>query len=119
MISNASLQVSSHSSAYSIGEGCHLVVFALGPFVERVVVALSAYHLRTQKELRGVGHVVQFHAGIPEVVTGGAVFPWIALCSNQRIGYLIERFVGRYLLLDPMVVKFTGPDLVASPHSGL
>ena len=76
-----------------------------------MVVALGAYHLRAQKELRGVGHVVQFHAGIPQVVTGGPVFPRIALCSNQRVGYLVERFVRRYLFLDPMVIKFTGSDL--------
>ena len=42
-------------------------------------MTLGAYHLRAKEELGRVGHVVQFHARIPEVVARGTVFPRVAL----------------------------------------
>ena len=119
MIPDASLQLSSFSGGNPVSEGSHFVVLLLRPFVEGVVVALRAHHLGAEEELGGVGHVVQFHAGIPEVVTGGSVLPGIALGGDQRVGDLIERLVLPDLFLYPMVVELAGPDLGSSAHPRL
>ena len=54
-------------------EGGHLVEILLGPFVERVVVALGALETGTEKDAYGVRHVVQGHASIPEVIPDGPI----------------------------------------------
>ena len=50
-------------------EGCHLVVFHLGPLVERVVVALGTTNLVPEEDLHGVTYVIQQHATVPQVVS--------------------------------------------------
>ena len=54
----------------SVSERGQLVVLLLRPGVERMVVALGADQLRAQKDLGRVGHVVQGHARVTQVVPG-------------------------------------------------
>ena len=113
------LQTSTHPRADPIGKGSHFIILLLGPFVERMVVALGTHHLRTEEKLRGVGHVVEFHTRIPEVVTGCPIFPWIPLGSDQRVSYLVKGGIFIYPLANPMVIKFTCTNLIAASHSAL
>ncbi len=68
---------------HAVGKGGHAVVVQLGPFIERVIVALSADDAGAEEDLDGVGEVIEFvfvalieadAAAVPSAAFGGEEF---------------------------------------------
>ena len=99
----------------TIGVSSLLVILFLGPGIVRMVVTLSTNHLRAEKHLEGVGHVVELHAGIPKVKPCRTVLPQVTFSVDQVCHKLV---IGHVLFegsLDPADVGSAGK----IAHSGL
>ena len=94
---------------HAIGECRHAVVVHLGPFIERMVMALGADDAGAQKDLNGVGQMIEL-VFIPLIETDAAAVPGTAFGGEQLFDELIVWCVGLQFLLHPLLVSL-GRDL--------
>ena len=81
----------------------HLVEVALGPFGQRMVVALGAGHIGAQEGGHEVRDAVQGHLGIEEHETGGAVVAEATVRGDHLGDQLIPRSAGGEACLEPIL----------------
>ena len=70
-------------SLHTVGEGGHFEELHLGPFIEGMIVALSALDASAEEDARGVRHVIERHAAIPHVIADGTVLPCLPLRGDH------------------------------------
>ena len=85
-----------------MGEGRHFVELLLGPAVERVIVTLGALETGAEEDTHGIGHVVEWHATIAEIITDRtvALFPYRAGGGDEFPDELVVGLVGFDEILD-------------------
>ena len=81
----------------------HLVEVALGPFGQRMVVALGAGHIGAQEGGHEVRDAVQGHLGVEEHETGGAVVAEATVRGDHLGDQLIPRSAGGEACLEPIL----------------
>ena len=81
----------------------HLVEVALGPFGQRMVVALGAGHIGAQEGGHEVRDAVQGHLGIEEHETGGTVVAEATVRGDHLGDQLIPRSAGGEACLEPIL----------------
>ena len=92
---------------HAVGEGGHAVVVQLGPFIEGVIVALSADDAGAEEDLDGVGEVIEF-VFVALVEADAAAVPSAAFGGEEFFDELVVRGVGLEFFLHPFLIGFGG-----------
>ena len=102
-----------------VRERSHFVHLAAGPAIVRMIVALSTSDARAGENPQRVGHVVERHGAVAEVVADGAVaaLPAATRGGNQLAHELVVRLVGGERVLDPEDVKRAADAVVGVLHA--
>ena len=93
-----------HTNIKIIGIGSHFEIVHLGPFVKGVVVALSTLQTGTQENTHRIGHIVEGHTCIPQIIGGGRVVKNQSMPAYQLVYEVIVRSVVSYLILYPFPI---------------
>ena len=103
----------------SVDEGSQLIKLSLGPFIERMVVALGATDSCAEEDANGIVQVRERHAGIAKHVADGRILPSATLGGQKSMNEFVVRQVRGEGLFNPFVVGLVvdiAPGLVLQPQ---